>query len=193
VRRRGAHYRYLPDLIMNGGDVRLRVMASQISKAFKPKTMAHWRFRERRTGRQARRRARARVLRERPTCRESSRSPLPTPAKNCVDVYAQDLDWFPHDTTYSVTASPSWWAAGLGRSYVDADTFARLADPLTFVTYDEVEGLIKAVLATYRDLGDRSRRKRARMKYVVADEDSPGFRSEVEQRYGLGFTRSRRY
>jgi sulfite reductase (ferredoxin) len=99
-------------------------------------------------------------------------------------VYAQDLGLIParHEALgdgFTVVVG-----GGLGRSYADADTFARLADTLTFVTYDEVEGLIRAVLATYRDLGDRSRRKRARMKYVVADEGFAAFRREVEQRYG---------
>jgi len=173
-----------PDLIMNGGDVRLRVMASQISKAFKPKTMAHWEIFV--NGELAAKRE------EEPEHEFYGETYLPRkfkiaiahPGENCVDVYAQDLGLVParHDVLgdgFTVVVG-----GGLGRSYVDADTFARLADPLTFVTYDEVEGLIKAVLATYRDLGDRSRRKRARMKYVVADEGFAGFRSEVEQRYG---------
>jgi sulfite reductase (ferredoxin) len=173
-----------PDLIMNGGDVRLRVMASQISKAFKPKTMAHWEIFV--NGELAAKRE------EEPEHEFYGETYLPRkfkiaiahPGENCVDVYAQDLGLVParHDVLgdgFTVVVG-----GGLGRSYADADTFARLADPLTFVTYDEVEALIRAVLATYRDLGDRSRRKRARMKYVVADEGFAGFRSEVEQRYG---------
>ncbi len=73
---------------------------------------------------------------------------------------------------------------GLGRSYAHADTFARLAEPLAFVTNAEVEEVIAAVIATYRDLGDRTDRKRARMKYVVADLGLEAFRSEVEGRLG---------
>jgi len=72
----------------------------------------------------------------------------------------------------------------LGRSYAQPDTFARLADPLTFVTDDEVDGVIRAVLATYRDLGDRTNRRRARMKYVVADLGFAEFREAIELRYG---------
>jgi sulfite reductase beta subunit-like hemoprotein len=55
---------------------------------------------------------------------------------------------------------------------------------MTFVTYDEVEEVIAAVLVTYRELGDRTDRKRARMKYVVADIGFEQFRKEIEVRLG---------
>src|SRR5665213_3092356 len=61
---------------------------------------------------------------------------------------------------------------------------ARLAEPLTFVTNEEVEEVIAAIIATYRGLGDRTDRKRARMKYVVADLGLGAFQCEVEQRLG---------
>jgi sulfite reductase (ferredoxin) len=173
-----------PDLIMNGQDVRLRAMASQISKAFKPKTMAHWEIFV--NGELAAKRE------EEPEHDFYGQTYLPRkfkiaiahPGENCVDVYAQDLGLIPARHGELGEGFTVVVGGGLGRSYADADTFARLADPLTFVTYDEVEGLIAAVLATYHDLGDRSRRKRARMKYVVADEGFASFRREVEQRYG---------
>jgi sulfite reductase (ferredoxin) len=173
-----------PDLIMNGRDVRLRVMASQISKAFKPKTMAHWEIFV--NGELAAKRE------EEPEHEFYGETYLPRkfkiaiahPGENCVDVYAQDLGLIPARHEELGDGFTVVVGGGLGRSYADADTFARLADPLTFVTYDEVEGLIAAVLETYRDLGDRSRRKRARMKYVVADQGFASFRQEVESRYG---------
>jgi sulfite reductase (ferredoxin) len=173
-----------PDLIVNGQDQRLRDMASQISTAFKPKTMAHWEIFV--NGDLAARRE------EEPEHEFYGATYLPRkfkiaiahPGENCVDVYAQDLGLIPARHEELGDGFTVVVGGGLGRSYADADTFARLADPLTFVTYDEVEGLISAVLATYRDLGNRSRRKRARMKYVVADEGFVLFRREVEQRYG---------
>ena len=173
-----------PDLIMNSHDERLRAMASQISKTFKPKTMAHWEIFV--NGELAAKRE------EEPEHEFYGQTYLPRkfkiaiahPGENCVDVYAQDLGLIPARHEELGEGFTVVVGGGLGRSYADADTFARLADPLTFVTYDEVEGLIAAVLATYRDLGDRSRRKRARMKYVVADGGFASFRREVAQRYG---------
>jgi sulfite reductase (ferredoxin) len=63
-----------------------------------------------------------------------------------VDVYAQDIGLIPatHDELgegFTVLVG-----GGLGHSYAAADTFSRLADPMTFVTYDEVEDVIAAIL-----------------------------------------------
>ena len=173
-----------PDLVMNGADVRLRAMASQIAKAFKPNTMAHWEIFV--NGELAA------VREEEPEHEFYGDTYLPRkfkiaiahPGENCVDIYAQDLGLIPatHDELgegFTVVVG-----GGLGRSYADADTFARLADPLTFATYDEVQDVIRAVLKTYRELGDRTNRRRARMKYVVADEGFVAFRDEVALRYG---------
>ena len=106
------------------------------------------------------------------------------PGDNCADVYANDLGLVPvthpvHGEGFTVLVG-----GGLGRSYAKPDTFARLADPLCFATYGEVDAVISAVLATYRDLGDRGERKRARLKYVVADQGIEAFRAEVESRHG---------
>jgi sulfite reductase (ferredoxin) len=172
-----------PDLAMNGKDERLRKMADQISRAFKPNTLAHWEIFV--NGDLAATRE------EKPEHSFYGETYLPRkfkiaiahPGENCVDVYAQDLGLVPatHETLgegFTVVVG-----GGLGRSYAEADTFARLADPLAFVTYDEVEELIRAVLATYRELGDRTNRRRARMKYVVADSGFDAFRDEVAKRY----------
>jgi sulfite reductase (ferredoxin) len=106
------------------------------------------------------------------------------PGDNCIDVFAQDCGLIPgvhpeHGEGFTVIVG-----GGLGRSYANPDTFARLGDPLAFVPLAETEGLIAAILATYSDLGDRSDRKRARMKYVVADLGFEAFRAEVMTRYG---------
>ncbi len=106
------------------------------------------------------------------------------PGDNCVDVFAQDLGLVPMTHPELGDGFTVLVGGGLGRSYANERTFARLADPLTFATYDEVDDLIIAVLNTYRDLGDRGDRKRARMKYVVADIGFAAFRDEVIARLG---------
>jgi sulfite reductase (ferredoxin) len=106
------------------------------------------------------------------------------PRENCVDVFSQDVGLIPGEHPLHGAGFTLLVGGGLGRSYANDDTFARLADPLTFVTNDEVEEVIASVISTYHDLGDRSDRKRARMKYVVADLGLADFRSEVEARLG---------
>ena len=109
---------------------------------------------------------------------------IANPGENCVDVYAQDLGLVPATHPEVGEGFVVLVGGGLGRSYAQEDTFARLAEPLTFVTHDEVIELIGAVVDTYRDLGDRSNRRRARLKYVVADGGIASFAAEVSRRYG---------
>ncbi|MGC2485538.1 MAG: NADPH-dependent assimilatory sulfite reductase hemoprotein subunit [Acidimicrobiales bacterium] len=106
------------------------------------------------------------------------------PDENCVDVFAQDVGLIPIEHEELGAGFVVLVGGGLGRSYAKEDTFARLAEPLAFVTRDEVQEVIAAIVATYRDLGNRQDRQRARMKYVVADLGLDAFRSEVEERLG---------
>ena len=109
-------------------------------------------------------------------------------SENCVDVLAQDFGLVPVTHPERGAGYSVFVGGGLGRSYAQEDTFARLADPLAFVTPDEVTALITAVLSAYRDLGDRTNRRRARLKYVVADMGIDAFRREVEVRLGAPLT-----
>jgi sulfite reductase (ferredoxin) len=173
-----------PDLLVHATNDRLVAMADHIAKTFKPATRAHWEIFV-----NGERSASYEPVDEHSFYGETYlprkfKIAIAHPDENCVDVLAQDLGLIPavHDELgegFNVTV-----AGGLGRSYAQPDTFARLADPLTFVTYDEVDDLIRAVLATYRDLGDRTNRRRARMKYVAADAGFDQFRREIEERYG---------
>jgi sulfite reductase (ferredoxin) len=109
------------------------------------------------------------------------------PDENCVDVLAQDMGLIPSihpelGAGYNIVIG-----GGLGRSYAQPDTFARLATALTFATPDELDDVIRAVLVTYRDLGDRTNRRRARMKYLAADMGIDAFYGEIEKRYGRPF------
>ncbi|HLX77753.1 MAG TPA: NADPH-dependent assimilatory sulfite reductase hemoprotein subunit [Acidimicrobiales bacterium] len=109
---------------------------------------------------------------------------IANPEENCVDVFTQDIGLIPGKVDSLGCCYHVLVGGGLGRSYAHPDTFARLADPLTFVSDDQLEQLIAAILHTYRDLGDRGDRRRARMKYVVADLGIERFRKEIESRLG---------
>lgn len=173
-----------PGLLMDAADLRLRDMADQISKAFKPTTMAHWEIFVNGDRAASREQTLEHSFYGETYLPRKFKIAIAHPGENCVDVYAQDLGFIPavHDQLgdgFTVVVG-----GGLGKSYANPDTFARLADPFTFVTYDEVEAVIRAVLATYREMGDRTNRRRARMKYVVADIGIEAFRTEVEKHYG---------
>lgn len=173
-----------PALVTDAEHERLATMADHIARTFKPATRAHWEiFVNGEKGASSEPNEEHEFYGSTYLPRKFKIA-IASPHENCVDVLAQDLGLIPavHDELgegFNVVI-----AGGLGRSYAQPDTFARLADPLTFVTYDELDDLIRAVIAAYRDLGDRTNRRRARMKYIAADAGIEAFRGEIEQRYG---------
>ncbi len=74
---------------------------------------------------------------------------------------------------------------GMGRSHGNNATYARLADVIGFFTPDKIVEVAKAVLTIHRDFGDRTDRKHARLKYVVAERGIPFIQAEVNKRAGL--------
>jgi sulfite reductase (ferredoxin) len=173
-----------PNLHLESGHGHLEGIARQLRETFRSTSEAHWEIFV--NGEKA---ASREEIAERPFYGETYlprkfKIAVSHPHDNCVDVFSQDVGLIPGEDPEFGPGFTLLVGGGLGRSYANADTFARLAEPLTFVTNDEVEEVIASVIATYRDLGDRSDRKRARMKYVVADLGIDAFRSEVESRLG---------
>jgi sulfite reductase (NADPH) hemoprotein beta-component len=82
---------------------------------------------------------------------------------------------------------------GMGRSHGNEQTFPRLADVLGFFTPDKLVDVAKAVLTIHRDFGDRTDRKHARLKYVVAERGVDWTRAEIEKRAGLTLAPAKPY
>lgn len=74
---------------------------------------------------------------------------------------------------------------GMGRSHGNAATFARLGDVIGYITPEQLEQTILAVVTIHRDFGDRSNRKHARLKYIVAERGTDWLRAELERRSGI--------
>ncbi|MEP7273194.1 MAG: nitrite/sulfite reductase [Acidobacteriota bacterium] len=71
-----------------------------------------------------------------------------------------------------------WVGGGLGAR-------PRLADRLgVFIWYDEVTEVITRIVEMFRDHGDRSDRKKARLKFLLAKWGPDRFRQELEGRLG---------
>jgi sulfite reductase (NADPH) hemoprotein beta-component len=82
---------------------------------------------------------------------------------------------------------------GMGRSHGNTVTYPRLADVIGFFTPDKVVDVSKAVLTIHRDFGDRTDRKHARLKYVVAERGVDFMREEVNKRAGITLTPAKPY
>ncbi|MGB7441718.1 MAG: NADPH-dependent assimilatory sulfite reductase hemoprotein subunit, partial [Coleofasciculaceae cyanobacterium] len=73
---------------------------------------------------------------------------------------------------------------GLGRTHNKEETFARIADPIGYVEKEDVYDLVKAILVTQREYGDRVNRRHARMKYLINDWGVEKFQATVEGYFG---------
>lgn len=107
------------------------------------------------------------------------------PGDNSIDIYTQDLGLVVvSDATGSLAGFNLLAGGGLGRTHNKEETFARMADPIGYVAKEEVYDLIKAVVATQRDYGDRYNRRQARLKYLINDWGVDKFRKSVEGYFG---------
>ena len=82
---------------------------------------------------------------------------------------------------------------GMGRSHGNVQTFPRLADVIGFFTPDKLVDVARAVLTIHRDFGDRTDRKHARLKYVVAERGVKFMQDEVNKRAGITLAPARPY
>ena len=107
------------------------------------------------------------------------------PGDNSVDLYTQDVSLVVMMNQQGELEGFNVLAGGgLGRTHNKEETFARMADPIGYVAKDDIFDLIKAIVATQRDYGDRVNRRHARMKYLINDWGVDKFRAQVEDYFG---------
>lgn len=107
------------------------------------------------------------------------------PGDNSVDLFSQDVSLVVMLDDQGALAGFNVYAGGgLGRTHNKEETFPRLADEIGYVDQADVFDLIKAIVATQRDYGDRANRRHARMKYLLQDWGVEKFRAQVEQYFG---------
>jgi sulfite reductase (ferredoxin) len=107
------------------------------------------------------------------------------PGDNSIDLYSQDVSLVVITNSQGELEGFDVFAGGgMGRTHNKEETFPRLADPIGYVDKDDVYDLMKAIVATQRDYGDRFNRRHARMKYLLEDWGVDRFRQEVERYFG---------
>ncbi|MCS7303542.1 MAG: NADPH-dependent assimilatory sulfite reductase hemoprotein subunit [Thermoguttaceae bacterium] len=106
------------------------------------------------------------------------------PEDNCVDIYTNDLGFLALAEHGQIRGYEVLVGGGLGMTPTDKTTFVALAQPLAFIRPEEAIPLAEAVVKLFRDHGNRANRRRARLKYLVADWGLQRFRRELERYYG---------
>ncbi len=106
---------------------------------------------------------------------------LALPDDNCVDVYAQDIGLLAVCEGDRIVGYDMVIGGGMGMIPSAPGSFRALAQPFAFATPENVLDTILAALAVYRDLGNRTSRSKARLKYMVHSWGVEEFRRKVEQ------------
>ncbi|MEL6786645.1 MAG: sulfite reductase, ferredoxin dependent, partial [Cyanobacteria bacterium J06607_15] len=107
------------------------------------------------------------------------------PGDNSVDVYTHDIGLVViTDKKGELQGFNVMVGGGLGRTHNKEETFARIADEIGYVDKADIYDLVKAIVATQRDYGDRFNRRHSRMKYLIHDWGVEKFKAKVESYLG---------
>ena len=107
------------------------------------------------------------------------------PGDNSIDLYSQDLSLVViTNEAGELQGFDVFAGGGLGRTHNKEETFARIADEICYVAKDDVYNLVKAIVATQRDCGDRTDRRHARLKYLINDKGVKWFQDKVAEYFG---------
>ena len=118
---------------------------------------------------------------------------MPKKFKCCVTVPGDNsVDVYTHDVSFVVMTNKAGdlegfnvlVGGGMGRTHNKEETFARICDPLGYVDKNDLYDLMKAIVATQRDYGDRFQRRHSRMKYLIHDWGLDKFKTTVESYFG---------
>lgn len=104
------------------------------------------------------------------------------PPRNDVDLYTHDLGLAAHAPNGVVEGYTVLAGGGMGMDHGKVATYPHLAKPLAYARRDQVVEVARALLSVFRDWGDRTNRKHARLKYLVAEKGIAWLRAQVQAR-----------
>jgi sulfite reductase beta subunit-like hemoprotein len=98
-----------------------------------------------------------------------------------VDIWSQDVGLLAIVQDGRIQGFNLLVGGGLGMTHNKGDTTARLAQPLGFVPTAHGVEAVRLVAAIFRDHGNRSDRRHARLKYLLAEWGIQRFREEFQR------------
>jgi sulfite reductase (ferredoxin) len=105
------------------------------------------------------------------------------PHDNCTDVLANCLGFLAVAENGHPVGYDMYVGGGQGMTHGKKETFPYLAKAVAFVSPEEVVSAAEAVVKLFRDHGNRADRKRARLKYLMADWGVEKFRDVFAKSY----------
>jgi sulfite reductase (NADPH) hemoprotein beta-component len=118
---------------------------------------------------------------------------IAVPPQNDVDVFAHDLCYIAIVKKDAVIGYNVVVGGGMGATHGDAETHPRLGDVIGFCHVNEAVAVAEAVVTVQRDYGNRSNRRRARLKYTIEDRGLAWFVEQVNARLATKLESARPY
>ncbi len=107
------------------------------------------------------------------------------PPDNDVDVYTNDLGFIAVAQEGELVGFNLVAGGGMGSTHGEVETFPRLADDFGFIKAEDTIKFAEAVMTVQRDWGNRSNRKRSRLKYTIVDHGFEPLRPRSRSAQGL--------
>jgi sulfite reductase (NADPH) hemoprotein beta-component len=115
------------------------------------------------------------------------------PPQNDTDVFAHDLSFIAIVEKKRVVGYNVMVGGGMGATHGDPETYPLLGQVIGFCAVEDAPAVAEAVVTTQRDFGNRSNRRRARLKYTVEDRGLEWFAGEVNNRLANKLEPARAY
>lgn len=115
------------------------------------------------------------------------------PPNNDVDVFANDLGLIAIVEKDKSVGFNIAVGGGLSSTHGNPDNYPRLATVIGYVPEEKIMKAAFEVLTVQRDFGNRSDRKRARLKYTVDVMGVDAFKEELEKRCGFKLEEAKPY
>ena len=109
------------------------------------------------------------------------------PEDNSVDVLTNDIAIFLIFKKNQLLGYNIAIGGGLGMTHNKPETFPYLAKPLLFCNPLDLIKVLDEIVKIQRDYGDRTNRKHARLKYLVAEKGTKWFKKIIEKKLNKNF------
>lgn len=106
------------------------------------------------------------------------------PEDNCIDIYTNDLGFLAIVENDRIVGYNVVVGGSMGVTPSAKKTFPAIARRMAFITPDQVLPVAEAIVKVQRDFGNRSDRKLARLKYLIANWGIEAFKAKVEEYAG---------
>jgi sulfite reductase (ferredoxin) len=106
------------------------------------------------------------------------------PGDNCVDLYASDLGLMAICENYKIVGYNILVGGSFGVTPSAKKTFPAVGKRLAYCAAEDVLEVATAIIKVFRDFGNRSDRKQARLKYLLHEKGLPWFKAKVEEYFG---------